>query len=137
MSYGMGEELERLETAMEAAGVAWWWMDLPMGVVFFSPIKAELLGRKPDEFVHYKDFTKFVHTDDYERMMQDMTDHLEGRAEIYETTYRIRAKDGSYKKFYDRGRIVARKDGVISLAGLVFDVTEFDFTKKSKSNKRG
>ena len=111
---------------MEAAGVAWWWMELPSGVVFYSPNKADMLGRKDEQFVHYKDFVKLVHPEDQERIMQDMYDHIEGRAKLYETTYRIQKKDGSYKTFYDRGEIVAKKDGEISVAGMVFDITSFN-----------
>lgn len=126
MTYGDGKELDKLEIALEAAGVAWWWMEYPSGVVFFSPNKAHMLSRKPDDFVHYKHFMDLVHPDDYESTMQAMREHLQGSKPIYETTYRIKAKDGSYRKFYDRGKVVGRNNGEISLAGFVFDVTDFD-----------
>lgn len=116
--------------AMEAAGLAWWWMELPSGVVFFSPNKAKMIDRDPDDFVHYKNFTRLVHPDDYERMMQDMRDHLDGKTKLYETTYRIKDKKGAYRRFYDRGKIVGAKDGEIMLAGFVFDITDFNFKEK-------
>jgi PAS domain S-box-containing protein len=122
--FGDGRELEKLEIAMEAAGMAWWWMELPAGTVFFSPNKAHLLGREPSDFVHYKNFTDLVHPDDYEPMMQDMRDHLEGRKDIYETTYRIQVADGSWRTFLDKGKIVAKTKKDISLAGMVVDVTD-------------
>jgi len=45
---------------------------------------------------------------------------------ICECSYRIQAKDGSYKWFYDRGRITQRDDDgkPVFLAGIVFDITE-------------
>lgn len=114
--------LETLEVALEAAGVAWWWMDLPSGTIFYSPFKAKSLGRSNEDFFHYNDFVKLVHPDDQPRIMQDMTNHLEGKAARYETSYRILAKDGTYHTFYDRGKIVAKhKDGSLSVAGIVFD----------------
>lgn len=126
MSYGSGDELQKLEIALEAAGIAWWWMEIPSGTVFFSPNKALMLGRDPNDFVHYKNFTELVHPDDYEGMMQDMRDHLEGHKAVYETKYRIRCQDGNYKTFYDRGKIVAHgKDGAMSIAGMVLDATSF------------
>lgn len=126
MHYGSGTELEKLEIAMEAAGMAWWWMEIPSGAIFFSPNKAKMLGRSEADFIHYKNFTDLVHPDDYERMMQDMRNHLEGKADIYRTTYRIKTADGSYKRFLDKGKIVSRrKDGEIALAGMVIDVTDF------------
>lgn len=124
MQYGFGNELEKLELAMEASNVAWWWMEFPSGAVFFSPNKAHMLGREPSEFIHYKNFTDLVHPDDYEQMMQDMRDHLEGRAEHYETTYRIMLPDGSYHKFLDKGKVVANNgNGEMALAGTVIDLT--------------
>jgi PAS domain S-box-containing protein len=126
MQYGSGNELEKLDIAMEAAGVAWWWMELPTGAVFFAPNKAHMLGRNPEDFIHYNNFTELVHPDDYEHMMQAMRDHLEGRAERYETRYRIECADGTYKTFYDRGKVVSKKaNGDIALAGMVFDLALF------------
>lgn len=126
MSFGLGGELSKFEIALEAAGIAWWWMELPSGVVFFSPNKAKMIDRKPEDFFHYKHFTELVHPADYERIMQDMRNHLEGRASIYETTYRIKASDGTYRRFYDRGQIVSDKDGETILAGFVFDITNLN-----------
>lgn len=125
MNYGDGTEYQKFETAMEATGIAWWWMELPSGTVFFSPNKARMLGRDPNDFVHYKDFTALVHPDDYDQMIQDMRDHLEGRAEEYQTTYRIRHKDGSYRRFIDRGKIVSQHKGETMIAGFVFDTNKF------------
>lgn len=125
MNFGSGNELQKLEMAMEASGMAWWWMELPTGAVFFSPNKTRMIGRNEADFIHYRNFTDIVHPDDYEQMMQDMRDHLEGRKDIYRTTYRIQAADGSWKRFLDQGKIVGRgKDGEISLAGTVIDVTD-------------
>lgn len=126
MAFGDGQELQRFETAMEAVGLAWWWMELPSGVVFFSPNKAHMLGRDPGDFVHYKQFTELVHPDDVEPMMQDMRDHLEGRKPLYETSYRIKHADGHYVRFLDRGKIVGQRGKETLLAGFVFDADQYD-----------
>ena len=126
MPYGDGTELSKFEAAMEAAGIAWWWMELPSGALFFSPNKANMLGRDPKDFKHYKDFTDLVHTNDYEPIMQTMRDHLDGKTAYYQTSYRIRAKDGSYRTFFDRGKVVERKNGSVTIAGFVFDMTNFN-----------
>jgi PAS domain S-box-containing protein len=135
MNFGAGGEFDKLELAMRAAGMAWWWMELPSGVVFFSPNKTAMLDRHAADFVHYKDFTKLVHEDDYEPMMQDMRDHLEGRDPLYHTVYRIRVADGSYRRFFDRGKIISKSpSGTIALAGMVMDVTDIpEFTAADKA----
>ena len=55
-----------------------------------------------------------------------MRDHLAGKSPIYEVEYRIRAKDGMYKWYYDRGKITQYDEDrkPMFLAGIVFDITE-------------
>lgn len=129
MTYGLGNELDMLETALEASGLAWWWMELPSGTMFFSPNKTRMINREKQDFFHYTHFTDLVHEDDKEHIMQDMMDHIAGKVPQYETTYRIQAKDGSYRQFYDRGKIVARNGNNVTVAGVVFDITSVDIPK--------
>lgn len=129
MAYGSGKELDMLETALEASGLAWWWMELPSGAIFFSPNKTRMIGREKQDFFHYTHFTDLVHPDDKAPMMQDMMDHISGKEKFYETSYRIKAKSGEYRHFYDKGRIVAQKGNNITVAGVVFDITGVDFSK--------
>lgn len=127
MSYGDGDELTKFELAAEAAGVAWWMMVIPSGVIFFSPNKTSMLGYDDKNFNHYSDFTELVHKEDYGPMMAAMYELLDGKTDTYETTYRIKTKSGKYKRFYDRGRIVAKKNGETTVAGFVFNVSDFEF----------
>ncbi|NJK84765.1 MAG: PAS domain-containing protein [Bacteroidales bacterium] len=71
-------------------------------------------------------FTRMIHKDDYEKAMQAMRDHIEGKKELYEVEYRIRKKDGSYAWFYDKGGIVSRneKGEPLKITGLVVDISE-------------
>lgn len=76
--------------------------------------------------MEYQFFTEKLHPDDFKKTMDAMYDHLYGRADVYEVEYRIRALDGSYKWFYDRGRITQFDENgkPLFLAGIVFDITE-------------
>ena len=124
--YGHGEEFAMLEDAIEAGGMAWWLMELPSKLVFFSPNKLYMMGFKKSDipkFTTYTDFTDRLHPDDYPKAMQAMMDHIEGRSKIYETQYRIMGADNQYRTFYDRGRIVGRKDGNLAISGIVLNVT--------------
>lgn len=96
--------------------------------VFYNDGKVLALGYNPSEIkgrVGYQFFTEKIHPDDYERVMKNMRNHLEGKSSAYEVEYRIRAKDGQYKWYYDRGKITSgNKDGKpLVVAGIVFDVT--------------
>ena len=117
---------KRLELAMKIANVAWWEMDLNSGDVRFEKQKAVMLGYSPDKFTHYKDFMDLVHPDDYEKVMNAMSEHLNGATEKYEIEYRILSNSGEYKSFYDVGSVSKRdKDGnPLIVSGLVLDNTQ-------------
>ncbi len=115
----------RLESAMEAGGIAWWEMDCLTGNVAFSPRKAEMLGYSPDQFSYYTDFTDLLHPDDHEMAMQAMRDHLEGRKQRYEVEYRIKHSAGTYLWFRDIGSVTEwNRDGApLKVVGLVVNIT--------------
>ncbi len=108
-----------MESALEAADIAWWWMELPSGMVIYSPNKLKMLGRGDEHYTHYSEFTKLVHPDDYEKIMQDMRDAIDGSKPMYKTEYRILHKDGHYETFYDKGRVIGSRAGDTIVAGFV------------------
>ncbi len=106
-----------------------WYWHVKSNQVIFNDQKIIDLGYSPDEIpadVGYEFFTSKLHPEDYERVMNNMRDHLTGRSPVYETTYRIEKKDGTWVWFYDRGKLTKRdNDGSPELlTGIVFNVTE-------------
>lgn len=106
-----------------------WYLHLPSGHVVFNPLKVESLGYSMEELpqkVHYRYFTEKIHPDDYENTMNQMRLNMSGNIPIYECEYRIQTKEGSYKWFYDRGKVTQRDENGNPLfaAGIVFDITE-------------
>jgi len=122
---------ERLESAMEIGDLAWWEMELPSGNVDFNAKKARMLGYSPERFNHYEDFTELLHPEDYERAMEAMEDHIEGRKKRYEVEYRIKKKDGEYKWFRDVGGITEQTEQYTKVTGIVIDISE---RKKQQEN---
>lgn len=116
----------KINTAIEAGGLAFWEMNLATGEVKFSARKAEVLGYRPQKFNHYSDFTTLIHPDDYEMTMDAMRQHLNAQARTYHVEYRIRADDQSYHWFRDTGQVTRRKaDGTpLIVAGITNDVTD-------------
>lgn len=117
---------QQMEDAMEAAGMAWWSLEFPSGALDFSENKTKMLGYDKADFYHYTKFTDLLHPEDYEPTMQAMRDLMSGQRDIYECKYRIKASDGSYKTFYDRGRVVERLKDSYTVAGMVFDVSSLE-----------
>jgi len=114
--------MEKFNKAVLMGEATWWQMELPSGGVFFGDAKAEMLGYSSGDFNHYKDFTSLVHKDDYEKIMQDMRDHIAGKKNLYETTYRIKNKKGEYIRFYDCGQIISKDGEKIVLMGFVWKI---------------
>lgn len=125
--YHSVDDFALFEDAMEGGGVAWWVMEHPSGAVYFSPNKIKMLGyaeKDVHDFIHYTSFTDLVHPEDIDQAMKAMMDHIQGKSDAYQTTYRIKMKSGGYKTFFDRGKIVAKnEDGEIAIAGVVMDVS--------------
>ncbi|MDN6194289.1 MAG: sensor domain-containing diguanylate cyclase [Alkalibacterium sp.] len=106
-----------------------WYWNIQSNDVVFNPMKVEAIGYTIEELpdkIPYSFFTDKLHPDDYERVMENMSQHLEGSTPVYEVEYRIQAKDGSWKWFYDRGKVTKRSEDGTPLfsAGIVFDVSK-------------
>ncbi len=130
----------RLELSMNIAGWAWWNLELPSGKVTFHKHKAEMIGYSPEDFKHYTDFTKLLHPDDYERVMEAMRKRIEGKVDRYETEYRILSKNKGYIWFYDVGSVVKNdNEGNITISGIVIDITkqkQFEYDIRFQSELR-
>ncbi len=124
---GITSRAERIEATMTAAGMAWWELEFPSGALSFSKNKTDMLGYDSKDFVHFSHFTDLIHPDDLDKTMKAMSDHYTGKAEYYETKYRIKASDGTYKTFYDKGSIVERNGDSFIVAGVVVDITALNF----------
>lgn len=105
-----------------------WYLDFSSSLVVFNAQKVLALGYTLDEIPHptpYTFFTNLLHPDDYLKTMKSMLDNMNNITPVYEVEYRIRAKDGSYKWFYDRGLVTQRDENnkATFAAGIVFDIT--------------
>ncbi|KAF0092594.1 MAG: PAS domain S-box/diguanylate cyclase (GGDEF) domain-containing protein [Fusobacteria bacterium] len=123
---------KELETRLEyswSGNLGHWYWNVKNNDVTFNPLKVTNLGYDLSELpenVDYQFFTEMLHPEDYDKTMEAMLNHLQGKANVYEVEYRIRCKDGSYKWYYDRGKITKYdEDGKpLFLAGIVFDITD-------------
>ena len=128
------QEEERLEFAWTGNLGHWFW-DFTENQVTFNPLKAETLGYKKEdlgEYVPFEFFTEKIHPQDYDFVMNAMRDHLKNKTAVWEVKYRIETKDGSWKTYYDRGKVTVRdaKGQPLFLSGIVFDVTENEIEKE-------
>ncbi|GEK91602.1 GGDEF domain-containing protein [Alkalibacterium kapii] len=106
-----------------------WYWNIQSNDVVFNPMKVEAIGYTMEELpekIPFSFFTNKLHPDDYDAVMKNMSQHLKGITPVYEVEYRIQAKDGTWKWFYDRGKVTKRaEDGTpLFSAGIVFDVSK-------------
>lgn len=122
------EQEAKLEYAWTGNLGHWYW-NIKTNEVTFNPLKVTSLGYDKNEIpeqVTYQFFTDKLHPEDYQKTMDAMHNHLYGKAAVYEVEYRIKAKDGTFKWYYDRGKITQfdDKSKPSFVAGIVFDITE-------------
>ena len=124
---------ERLDLCLSTGNLAWWEMDVKTGRVTFNENKVKMLGYSMKHFENadYKAFTDLLHPDYYDKVMQAMKDHLDGKTEAYDVEYRIKAKNGIYKWFYDKGSVSERdqnKDPLL-VKGIVIDISKIKISE--------
>lgn len=127
-------DTENMEFGWDGNLGQWFW-DFTLNEVTYNPLKATALGYTKEELpekVPYEFFTEKLHPEDYEFVMQEMQDHLDGEIPVWEVKYRIQAKDGSWKIYQDRGKVTERTEEgkPLFLKGIVFDITEEEQEKQ-------
>ncbi|MGK0639764.1 chemotaxis protein CheB [Schleiferia thermophila] len=136
----LNQATQRLQMALEMGNMAWWEWDVKTGQVTMHEKKATMIGYSLSEFPKdVYEICQLIHPEDYEHTMQVMRDHLEGKIPMWDTVYRIRCKDGSYKIYHDRGGVVARDDlgNPLKLVGIVMDVSDHMMMHAVPDEKRG
>jgi PAS domain S-box-containing protein len=113
-------------SATAADGVAWWELDPDTGALRWQENKPRRLGYEPGRIDHWKQFADLLPVSDRADARAAMAAHLAGDTESYDVTYRIRASDGSSRRFHDVGSVTDRDDSgrPTGVAGVSVDVTD-------------
>lgn len=131
--------VDRLDLALEGAGLGIWDWDLRDDAVQFDRRWCEMIGldhaATPMRLETWRDR---VHADDLEPCYRDIRAHLEGRSARYENVHRMRHADGSWVYILDRGRVSERdaEGRPVRFTGTHFDVTAVEKAKQSLANQR-
>jgi PAS domain S-box-containing protein len=116
----------RLNMAMSIANITLWEMDVPTGNVLFGNKNDEILGYQSDKFIQYTDFTKLIHPDDIDRIMEALQRHLNGIIDKFESEFRILNQSGEYNWFYIVGSVTKRdaKGMPLIVTGIDIDISD-------------
>lgn len=119
---------ERLELALEAAGLDLWENNLRTGEVTRKASKTfEELGFTEAEMVaDVQGIYGLFHPEDLERVQKAVDDHLSGRTAQYRCEFRLRSKSGAWVWFANYGRIMDRDSTSPGqrLIGVTFNIDD-------------
>jgi two-component system, cell cycle sensor histidine kinase and response regulator CckA len=116
----------RLETAVRAANVGLWDWDLRANTVFYSPEWKHQLGCHDAEISNqFQEWELRLHPKDQTRTLDALRASLANPARPFETEFRLRHKDGTWRWIYSQGRVVCDAAGEpCRMLGCHLDVTE-------------
>jgi PAS domain S-box-containing protein len=120
------ELAERLELAIEGAGLGLWDWNLINDEVNFDRRWCEMLGLVHTETpMKLETWKERVHPDDLNKCYEDISRYLRGETPFYENVYRLKHANGEWRYILDRGRISGRNaQGVaVRFTGTHLDVT--------------
>jgi len=120
------ESEERLKLALAGADEGLWDWSIPTEEVYFTPDFVERLGYEPDEIESSVGGWKGItHPDDLSSIRNDLIDLMKGRVQKYENEHRMRAKNGEWRWFLDRGKVVESDENgrAVRILGTYVDIT--------------
>lgn len=119
---------ERLELALEAAGLDLWENDLRTGEVTRKAVKVfqELGFTGEDVAAHVQGIFGLIHPDDLPRVRKAIDDHLSGVSPQYRCEFRMRTKDGAWVWYANYGRIMDAGDSTSGkrFIGVTFNIDD-------------
>lgn len=121
-------EKQQLQLALDSAGECLWEWQLADNAtsIHFSTPYCMMLGYAHKEFAHdQKGWRELLHPDEREHVLRRLTRlFAEGKDSIYENTYRMRHKDGSYRWIHSRGRLFTDQGKLVRFIGIAADISE-------------
>ena len=119
---------ERLNYALTAADEGLWDFDYLHDDGYLSPKYYTMLGYENQDFDgNEENWIQLLHPDDRKGAVGKFRDMMEARTDSYESTYRLRTKNGQYRWILSRGLVVKRNQEnsrAERIVGTHLDVTE-------------
>jgi PAS domain S-box-containing protein len=120
------ETEERWRFALEGGNQGVWDWNVQTGEIFFSDSYKRLYGYDQDDLKgRIEEWEDMIHPDDKKKMEFAIDQHLSNPNPYYESTYRVKTKNGNYKWVLGRGMLLRDKEGKPSrMIGTHTDITK-------------
>lgn len=117
---------EKYKLALDGANYAIWELDLIYNSLFISDKWESISGNKlKNQTNGIRYMYKYVHPEDVTKAIRDLSDCILGKIDPYESEFRIKISDGSYKWVNNRGKVLKDSLGVpLRMVGSITDIDE-------------
>ncbi|MDR5659674.1 EAL domain-containing protein [Serpentinicella sp. ANB-PHB4] len=103
----------------------WEWDEEKQSFYFTLKTKKGLGYSEGDIADSYEAWLELLHPDDKDTAVGNLDRYFKSKDGIYENTYRLKAKDGSYRWILSRGKALRDKKGkIVRIGGSHTDITE-------------
>jgi diguanylate cyclase (GGDEF)-like protein/PAS domain S-box-containing protein len=127
MTQRLRESEERWKFALEGTGDGLWDWNPQTDGAFFSKRWKEMIGYREDEFPNTGSaWAEQLHPDDQHRVLSSVQDYFSAILESYSVEFRMRCKNGEWRWFRARGKIIERdgQNKPVRMIGTHTDITE-------------
>ena len=95
-------------------------------IKYISPNCLTVLGYSQEEMINQNFiYSDLIYEEDKNKIFKEVEFNIEHNINMYEQSYRLRIKDGSYRWFYDFTNLIRNeKNEVISIRGYMFEQTQ-------------
>ncbi|MFL0354501.1 ATP-binding protein [Xanthomarina sp. GH4-25] len=116
----------KYQFALDNSNIGVWEWDAETDKVYYSKLAKYNLGYTDFEDLTDMHWSKRVHPDDMEVLMERFETHVKNQTPQYKSEHRLLCKDGTYKWFFDCGKIIERNDSGNPKRGIgtLIDITE-------------
>ena len=117
---------QRLRLALASSASGFWEWDIITNRSLFSKEWRDLCGVDDDAKNDVEAWLDCLHPSDRRSSYDDMIRHIKGESPMFESEYRVRVSDGSYKWIFSRGKVVEWLPGgkAALMLGVYTDITD-------------
>ncbi|GJP57249.1 hypothetical protein CLOM_g16275 [Closterium sp. NIES-68] len=121
------ESEERWLYALSGSDDGVWDWNVRDNTMFFSDRWKQMLGYEPGDIGStLDDWERLLHAEDRDRAYADLKEHLDGVTAQFVNEQRLRCKDGTYRWFLHRGKLLSKTDDgePLRFVGTHTDITD-------------